>query len=348
MIVERVGAVHMAMVRAYCESLWGRRSTAFYEWRFLHPSSPLSWIAIVDGRCGALISAMPKRYRLQGRIIDVHEIFDWSSAGEFRGRGLGVAVLRAVLQLGIPTFTLGGSDDTKRILPRMGWTALAEGQTFALPLRGTFIADRLRNRGAWSATVAKAAFDVFGRAWFRAARGRAARGLAVTPVTEFTRSSIEGSYAGDHSRDLVAPLDLEVLAWADRGLARPGQYLRFEAHEKASLAAFGLARVVENKGRRWGEIVEVFAADPDHRRYAALIRAMTATLSGFDIDAVLTTATCPQVRAALRMNHFLAGPTHPWLAWFPGGPPAIEKPVHAMRGTADHLYFPISSDGPAN
>ncbi len=284
---------------------------------------------------------MRKRYWIEGSRRDVLEIFDWAAHPEVRRRGAGLAVVQQAMREGVPLFTLGGSDDTLRILPRLGWRAVAEATAYTLPLRGAYVRRVLGSRAPVAAVLGGAGFDALGRAWFRARRPPARSAVRVEPVTGFG-DLLDRQDAG-RFHALVAAPDGAVLDWADRGLPRPGQYLRFEARRAGQPCGWALARVRVTEDGRAGEIVDFFGPPPALDVYDALVRQMTTCLAGMGADHVAASASCPIAQAALVRNRFLQRGRYPLLAFFPQGSPGpgATGPVHVMRGTADHCYLPL-------
>lgn len=344
--IETATAAHMDVLRRYYEEVWGERDEAFYTWRFASCPGLTTWLALPSrDDCGAIISTMEKTWRIDGQPVKCLEIFDWSSRERYRGKGLGVLVLRRVMEQGLPVFTLGGSEDTLRLLPKMKWSVLTEARVFALPLRGAYIDGWFRRRNAGVAAAARVAFDVAGRAWFHARRG-GAKEISVVPVTEFSEAGITAIYDADREHSLVAAIDPLVVQWADGGWPRPGSYLRFVAQRGGRTCGFGLARVIVSSGRLTGEISEVFADSPDTEIYRRLIGEMSSALAGFGVDAIITAASSPLVQEALRRNRFVGGPSHKLLAFRTDGFPPAARPVHVMRATADHIVLPLPDPGP--
>ena len=328
----------LAAVRRFMDQEFGRRSERYYAWRLEQCSALTNWVAMLDGECGALVSTLKKTWRIGGEAISIYEIFDWRASARYRGKGLGALVLKRVMDEGLPLMTLGGTDDTLRILPRMGWLTVAEGKAFALPLRGEFIARKLERRGRLASRVAAMVFGVGGPLWFRARRGSVADRWQVSPVTSLDDSCI-ALYDADRTHGAIATLDHDVLAWAVHGYGRPGQFLSFTLRAEGAPRGWGVCRVVVNEGRRTGEIIDLFVSGDDEEAASALIGEMTTCLAGFQVDAVVTTASCPVVQRALRRNRFITGHSHP-LLMFPGRHAAPAAPIHIMRGSADYFLIP--------
>ena len=340
--IETCSPDRLDVVTRYCEVVFGHRRESYYRWRFIEFPHTTTFLGMVESRCATLLSAIRKRYWIAGARRDVLEIIDWSTHPEFRGKGLGADLLSHVMHRGPPTFAFGGSPDTQRIMPRLGWRVLAESQSYALPLRGSYVRRKLGDRGALAATLSAAGFEALGRAWFRPRRRRRAGGVRIVPVTGYG-AEIASEEAG-RFHALVASPDLDILDWVDRALPRPGQYLRFTAYRDGRPSGWGLARLRVEGAVTTGEIVDLFSVPPSEDLYVQLIAEMAACLAGLGADGVGTTASCPLVQKALEANHFIRRMRFPVLAFFPEGAPDLIGPLHVMRGTSDDLYLPLPSE----
>jgi hypothetical protein len=110
-----------------------------FEWRYLRrPSGDLALVAVDGDRCVGLIDSYLRPYLLDGRRILLRETADWFCLPEYRPLGFGLRLMRMMMRLPEPLINIGGTDATRSILPRLGWTQLSTARQMILPvnLRG--------------------------------------------------------------------------------------------------------------------------------------------------------------------------------------------------------------------
>jgi len=322
----------------------GPRGDRFYRWRLGGPPSATTWLAMLGDTCGAMLSSMRKQYVIGGMQTDCYEIYNWSSAERFRGKGLGIMLLKRLMAEGVPIVNIGGSEDTLRLLPRLGWDTISHSRVLALPLSGRFIQRRLKDRSPTAAILGRIAFEALGRAWYHAHRPHPPKGWRAVPVTGFD-SRLSELYLRRRSHALASIPDPAILDWATNGLSRSGLFLRFHFFQGSTLAGWGMARILTTvDGGRSSEIVDAYAAEPDVEVYRWVIAEMVSASAGLGADSVVTSATCPIMCAALRAERFVAAHSNVVRAWWPGKRPFPTGPIHLMRGSADHFLLPLPSE----
>lgn len=144
-------------------SLWAQdRDEDFFpetfRWRYLEkPSNGGTWIALDNEQCVAMLDSYIRPYLLDGRRVLLREFADWFCLPKYRPFGLGLKLMRMMMDSREPMIAIGGTDATLSILPRLGWKPLPEVQRMILPvtLRG-LAGNLLRRRAARHAKYARA------------------------------------------------------------------------------------------------------------------------------------------------------------------------------------------------
>jgi len=71
---------------------------AFYRWRYLECPDQRALLAVRNGECVAMLCAFARDYLIDGTRVECLETFDWYCLPEFRGSGLGVRIMRTLME----------------------------------------------------------------------------------------------------------------------------------------------------------------------------------------------------------------------------------------------------------
>jgi hypothetical protein len=322
--------------REFAERVWDRpRADAYYRWRYAEAPGLLTLVAHRDGRCLAAISAFRRPYRLGGRTVECLETFDWACLPELRGSGLGVRVIRKLMDMGPPIVSLGGTRDTLALLPRLGFQHVATGHRYVRPFSGAAIRSDAPGASGRSAFVA-AALDVAAPLLFRrSARAPGARALLV-PL-----SSLDGfAYELDEPPGFRGLPHRPHIEWLTRGLPAAGWFLPFGFAEQGRILGWALARVYQKNHALFGILLDLRYSDAGAAHLGRIVRAIVGTLCGMGVESIWTATTCPRLGAALRRNRFLRRAPLPALVW-PGVQEIADEPVRLSLLRADDGLVPL-------
>lgn len=110
---------------------------------------------------------------------------DWQVVPGDRGVGVGMGLLRKAEAAAGILLTLQGSEDTRRMLPRLGWKESSRAATWMRPLSGRYVADWARRQGSRDIgapiVTAAAATALSLMAWRRGAGGLGFDDVDVVP-----------------------------------------------------------------------------------------------------------------------------------------------------------------------
>jgi hypothetical protein len=331
--IEELNPTHIESLRRFAEKVWDRpRTDAYYRWRYLDCPGLRGVLALRGDECVAAIFALTRRYRMATYSIDCLEPFDWYCMPELRGVAVGVQVMRRLMSLGPPIIALGGSDHTRSLLPRLGFTTVVVGRQHVLPLAGAMFRAR---RGA----VAAALFDVLGRRWYAPRRRVGPDGLTCIPVCALDDSVLD-LYREPTGLNLVALSEPSRLRWLSGGFAGAGAYPTFTFVARGQRHGWAFCRIFQSGGYRAGEILDLYLADGSEPHYTWAIAELSATLAGYGVHMIRASATAPPVIAALARNRFRVENDLPVMVWWRNGEvPSL--PMHIMGGHGDGAFFPI-------
>ena len=122
------------------------------DWRYLDSSfnrgrnRGFAWLR--HHRMEGMIGLIPFRICGTGQGRDVNWSCDWMLADPISNPGMGIILLRRAIESSINLFALGGTENTRRLLPRIANSTIADaGVAMHLPLRSGAILRRLERRG---------------------------------------------------------------------------------------------------------------------------------------------------------------------------------------------------------
>lgn len=141
------------------EQNWGSElANILVRWRYYEKPPGSETLLAFDGdQCIAVLDSFVRPYLLDGRDILVRETCDWFCLPKYRPFGVGIKLLRQMMAYPEPIFSIGGSQSTLAILPRLGWIAVPDIQKYVLPLKARSVAGSLlRQRWPTREALAKA------------------------------------------------------------------------------------------------------------------------------------------------------------------------------------------------
>lgn len=119
------------------EENWGAgRAAELVAWRYYDRDPPGdTWVATDGAACVAMLDSYLRPFLLDGRRVMVRETCDWYSLPKYRPLGVGVHLMRRMMAYPEPMLSIGGTEPTLAILPRLRWRPLPQVTKMVLPLR---------------------------------------------------------------------------------------------------------------------------------------------------------------------------------------------------------------------
>jgi len=336
MPIELLTLKNLAAFRRFSEAAWDRpKSEAYYRWRYFDAPGLITVMANQGDQCVASISAFSRTYCNGDETAECLEPFDWYCLPATRGSGVGVRLLKTLMDTGRPLLTLGGSAETLRIIPRLGWKTVGEATEFFLPLTGNYL---LRNRALpdyWK-RVLTPSLDLATATWFTPARPNGVRNCVVLPVSgmDHDLARIDGP-AGFRS----VP-DPRFFEWLMKGSPATGSYLLIVLTVDGEAAAWITGRLHRSRGLLHGTVLDLRLKRNDEKLAKNAIRHMARALAGFGADEVRAVATADFYSSVYRKSGFLAAREKiPVLVW--AGRHRLSTDHIYLTGTADGAIFPL-------
>jgi hypothetical protein len=328
---------HLPAVARFSQAAWTRpRGDDFHRWRYERCPNQHGLLALRDGECLAAVWFFKRAFQFGLRRVDVLEVLDWANLPALRGTGLGVRLLQAVMKEPLPILNVGGSEETRRYLPEMGWRSLGEVAQFFLPLTGARVGRALERKMGLPTGLAIAAFRVTGHYWFRpraAAAPREADARVARPGPELLEL-----YAGEAARSLPLP-DLARLQWLLDAPAAMGAYELRYFTVAGKLRGWSLTRTVASKSGRHAQIIELYAPPGEDALYEWMLSELLMEFAERGVDDVYAGTSSDALRRALLKNRFLRRPALPVQYW-PAGLGLPPEPFVLGNNTSDAALLP--------
>jgi len=309
-----MGPAQRELVRRFAAATWPERvqSEAFLRWRYDDCPVLRGYLALRGGECLAMVTALRRPYSIGGAETFVAESFDWFCLPRYRGSGLGVRVLRRLMEDPDPVVVIGGSDDTRELLPKLGFEIPGRLVPHTLPLGPRRLAEVLAQRAKIPPALTRAGFRVFGRL-LTPPRRRGPPSGRVLPVT-LPGPEIEPLYRA--ARQGVVPMwRVDFLRWLCAGYPGLGHFVTLYFARGDELAGWSLLRVFAQAGGAAAQLVDLFAPEPDAELFTWMVAETSAAAAGLRADVLTAYTTSPELALALRRNRFRAGeglPIHWW------------------------------------
>ncbi|CAN7384254.1 hypothetical protein LJR225_002410 [Phenylobacterium sp. LjRoot225] len=328
---------------ALLEHAWGQNwgpdlARALIRWRYYdRPSGGGTWLASSGGQCVAMLDSFVRPYLLDGRRILVREGSDWYCLPKYRPLGLGVRLMREMMACPEPMISIGGSDATVAMLPRLRWTRLPDVQKYVLPIKARSLAGTLlRNR--WPA----------GEGWARAIPGfiplrrprrSAAAPIGVGRVAEWRPGTPAVLPAPQH-RGLVQLLDQVDQDWRARMPPGVAQQLGLVFFLDDTPVGFSLSQIEPAITGFDGCIVHLEAAHQAQAVVDWVVAETASRLAARGVGIIRCSASSPEKGVALRKVGFVATGALPSYWWPKTGVPTPSGTDAGYLRADDAIPFP--------
>lgn len=284
-----------------------------------------------------MVTGFRRPYRFGSESVAFCEAFDWFCLPDLRRSGLGVRVLQRMMQDPEPLTVIGGTEDTRELLPRLKWQVPAKLRTFALAVGTERGAAKLERTLRLPSALARPLYGNLVRPFVLPPRVKAPPGGRVLPVATPGEEVVD-LYASVR-RGTVPAWTLPQLRWLIGGFPSVGQFLTLYFLRGDALAGWALVRIHSGEDGREAQLVEVFSPDPAEDLYAWMISEATHLAAAFDPGSVSAATTCPEMTKALLRNRFRPGEELPIHYWHREGRP-FEEPLRFNGNWGDAPLLP--------
>lgn len=344
MIVEHLTNANLDCFKALAERAWSRpKSDEYYQWRYFDAPRLMTLLMREGDRCLATVSAFERRYRFGDEVLDCLEPFDWYALPEARNAGVGLRVMRNLLQYPKPMVSLGGTRFTLQMFPKLGFRTVAQATQFVLPLSGACLLHK-RQLPHWAKSGLEPLVDAAVVKWFTPRR-KVSRYEVIPWVAllDARACAIDGP---GRFASLPDWRFFEWLAQAPRGAVGAGSYLPTVVARDGVPFGWSMSRIYMSGGLRQGHIFEVRLREPDPDLAAALVTETVLTLARAGADRLYSRSTSPLLCVAFACAGFRAG-REQWPAMVRSRAFPLPPEEVALSSLADLAFLPLTDCQPA-
>ncbi len=339
MPIEPLTRKYFPAFKRFAEEAWDRAvSDAYYQWRYFDAPDLITLVANHGGECVSSLSAFSRTYQFGDEPVECLDPFDWYSLPSVRGSGVGVRLIKYLMDVGKPILTLGGSADTLQIIPRLGWKTVSEATEFFLPLTSRYLLRNRRLPNHWNRAIAPP-LDFATATWFMPAKPHGASNCVVLPVSGIDRNLVHI----DGPAGFRSVPDPRIFDWLMKGSPVTGTYIPMALVGEQEIVAWIIGRLYRSGGLLHGMILDLRLQRQDEALAESAIKYMARALAGFGADHIRAVTTFGLFSAAYRRSGFLAGREKIPVMMWPESRKLISEQI-SVSGTADGAFWPLQED----
>ena len=320
--------------RAWCYP----NSSAFLHWFFRDSPRTTVLVAHDQGRWLSVIGVFRRLYLLGGVPVECGETFAWQTARDARGKGLGVRLIKEMINSGLPLVALGGSADTLNSMPRVGFRIIDHAPALNLPLAAGAVGGEA---GILALSGAKSEIVKFGLTLASPVlmpRPRRSLRLHNVPLVHLDEQTL----AMPSLPGLQATYEAAFFRWLSNSPLQVGTFLPFRFLRNEELVGWAFARIAdEGRGQLVGRILELkFAPEAKAGERKVMVRLVAAGLAGLGAVIIRALTTCAETNRALRALGFMSRLQLPAMI-HPAGRRLSSEPTRLSMIRADGALLPI-------
>jgi hypothetical protein len=301
---------------------------SYFAWRYGARESGETLLACHGTEYVGIIDSFVRPYRMGEDRVAVRETCDWFCLPKYRALGVGLHLMRRMMAEQEPILSIGGTEYTRDLLPRLKWARLPDLDGFVLPVSARTMAGLLAHQ-LWPRQVSL----VYGIPDVRLVRRLRRQpppsaNVSVRPRSVGDVEDIAG-VAPYALTPILEPSTLEWLAWAPAALGEfvvlyffcDGEPVGISLSRLEKLRFGCKAQMVHLHGARF-EVIEWIVSETVHH------------LVDRGAGAILCYASCPTTTAALSALGFVRRSSIP-VYWWPADKPPPSGVLHLTSLRAD-------------
>jgi hypothetical protein len=336
-------SAYLPAVQRFSEKMYVRpRDDRFLEWRYKECPNQKGVLAMQDGECVAMVWFFVRTYQMRKSSVTCLELMDWATRSDMRGMGLGIRLLKTMMDNSDPIQNLGGSDDTRRFLPQLGWKSLGEVPQFYLPLSAkpilNLIGEKTRIPLNWLNAATDPIFQMTIGLWFKGRPQATDVNLQVEQANAPTAELLQLYDEEIGDRTALVP-DLRYLKWLMSAPAKMGRYVLLYFRRNGKLRGWSFSRICSTRLGNLANIIEMYVPPEEESHLVSVVSQTVNVLAPFKPDGVCAGATHLVYQDSLRKNRFFQRGTWPMFYWSPDGS-ELPMPIVLGNQTSDLALLP--------
>jgi hypothetical protein len=267
-----------------------------------------------EGQCLAMDWFLARPYQIGKERVDCYEMIDWATRPEAQGSGSGTHLVKWMMQGPAPLLAIGGSEATRRILPKLNWKNIGEIEQYFLPLTGKMIGHYAARKTRLPDSLIRGVFRLAGRPWFLPRKQAAPLGGCVLTLSE-PDPELELLYAEEKGIHMAPLPVIDYLKWLSNSPDSMGRYIHLSFRVGGRLRGWSFFRLCETPLGRAAYIIESTVATGEDYLWDWVLYETLAAAVSLESDGVYAGATHPLLKRSLRKFHFLQRPALPIYYW---------------------------------
>ena len=303
-LTEETLAAAGELVLEFWHRAWDPQFTEnLLRWRFLQRPNGETLLVMDGDRCVGMIDSFLRSYLLDGNIATVRELGDWYSRPEYRG--IGLKTMRTMMKKPEPSLSIGGSEVTQLLLPKLGWKPLAHpAADYSLTVTGAAPVNAVSTRFGIPGkrlTVRLANRFIHPRRWFKP-RPKHSENATVRPYLGASAAIIGVPSAGSYQ--IASLIGHDEVEWLRQAPDKMGQFIVLEFLVDDDIAGITVSRVFDLGFLQQANILQVQTSCVSMDMYRCMIEETTNQLVAKGASSVRCRTSCVILGAALKELHF--------------------------------------------
>jgi hypothetical protein len=319
---------HHVWKRDWSEEL----AKTYFAWRYASRPRGETLLALDRERCIAIVDTFLRPYWIGGRHHVLRETCDWFCLPGYRPLGIGLHLMRRIMDKPEPILAISGTEHTREMLPKLGWATLPGIYDFVLPVSAKTAASFLARgsgRFAWAAGLVPN---------IPLARRRACSAPPFDALlVQVRRLGDDVQVAGIGPYDLGPEVELTVLDWLARAPPILGEFVALRFLAGGVHVGIAICRIEKLS---LGCVAQIVHLQPDR---VDLIDWMVSETVGHlrerGAGVIFGRSSCPSISGALAAAGFYRRKPVPMFWWARGSLPPTGRFNLASLQADDALHF---------
>lgn len=311
--IQEFNQADLPAVRTFVEKTWSRpKSDDFYRWRYLDCPNAIGLLAKHRGEVLAMLWAFRQTYLLKGTKTECLELVDWATLPEWTKTGVGVLLMKKIMERPEPLIVVGGSQDTQNLLPRLNWRKLGDVNGFLLPLGGKRIGKHIGNRLKGLKWPFQTFHSVFLKPWFKIQKKGRPAGIQVEKKEKM---GYEVARLYQNRRDDISIPSCDTINWLLKAPSEMGIYQLLHFSFDDQLKGWSLTRMRETALGPEVSILDVFMTEELRGHLPWVVDEVVLNVPGAELDTIVAATNSKALCHAFRKNRFLPYKEFPFMMW---------------------------------
>lgn len=332
--IEPLTEKHLAAVGELTLEFWRREwnpefTRKLLHWRFLQRPCGETLLVMDEGRCIGMIDSFVRDYLLEGHLTKVRELGDWYSQPEYRG--IGLRTMRMMMKKPEPIMSIGGTEATQALLPKLGWKPLAHpAADYALTITGAAPVNAVAQRYGIPGKrlmVGIANRLTHPRRWL-SSRPKPRDNTSVRPYAGSTAEISGVPSAGFYQ--LASLIRNDEIDWLLQAPEEMGRFMVLEFLVDGEVAGVSVSRLFNAGNLKQSNILQLQTSRVSMDMYRWMIDETTYQLAAGGASSVRCRTSCTIVADALKELHYRKRETLQTVWWSreeaaPQGPKLLSR-----------------------